>query len=712
MRHLYAIVLFYALWAIGAAQAQNVGIGTAAPAARFEVDGSMAVRPTTQAAAAAITIPSHESVVRVTNDAVNVAITVNAPATATEGQMLTIRNEDAANPATFVGYAIPVGQVADFVYLGGAWRLRSVSSVGSVAWGITGNANISASTNFLGTTTNVPLRLRVFNIWAGSVGSNGVTSIGMEAGMNSTTTLTAIGDQAARNTTTGFGNSAVGYRALYTNTTGQFNTAIGYEALAANTTSWSNTAVGYQALDVNTTGSFNSAFGDAALTANTIGEANCAFGMQTLQLNVSGSYNCAFGTMALASNTTAGGNTAIGYNSLVLNTTGSLNTAVGSTTLSTNTTGYQNVAVGNNALWRNTTGIRNSAVGAGALQNNTNGSNNTAVGLFALLTNTTGSLNTAVGSGTLADNTTGSYNAAFGFSALGNNTLGNYNTAIGIYALDANTTGFENTAIGTGALSSNIAGTQNVAVGRSAMSSSSNTSANVAIGNNALLYNIFGTHNVAIGHYCLGNNIIGTAHQFSTFIGASIDITTDRTNVTGIGYSITNGQCTGNNQVLLGNTAITQIRAQVTGITAYSDARYKTNVQANVPGLAFVRQLQPVTYNVRPTELHRIWGTPDSAVARIDHSEIEATRQIGFIAQDVERAAAAAGFTFPGIDVPRNDNEAYTLRYTDFVMPLVQSVRELADENDALRAALAQQQAQLEALRQAVERLSANTAGQ
>lgn len=140
-----------------------------------------------------------------------------------------------------------------------------------------------------------------------------------------------------------------------------------------------------------------------------------------------------------------------------------------------------------------------------------------------------------------------------------------------------------------------------------------------------------------------------------------------------LGYGITNGQCTGDHQVLLGNTAVSQIRAQVTNITAYSDARFKLNIKDDVKGLSFILKLKPITYNQDPTILHRIWGTPDSLVSKINHSEIQKQRFIGFLAQDVERAAKESGFDFPGIDVPKNEKETYSLRYVDFIMPIFKS---------------------------------------
>ena len=53
----------------------------------------------------------------------------------------------------------------------------------------------------------------------------------------------------------------------------------------------------------------------------------------------------------------------------------------------------------------------------------------------------------------------------------------------------------------------------------------------------------------------------------------------------------------------------------------------------------------------------------------------------GFIAQEVEKAAADLGFDFSGVKVPENEKQAYGLRYAEFVVPLVQAVKELSAKN-------------------------------
>ncbi|HRI28967.1 MAG TPA: tail fiber domain-containing protein, partial [Chitinophagales bacterium] len=386
-----------------------------------------------------------------------------------------------------------------------------------------------------------------------------------------------------------------------------------------------------------------------ALTSNN----NTAIGISSLVSNTTGSSNVAIGLSTLSANTTGLDNTAIGSGAMVLNNTGFNNTAIGRSALRSNTSGKFNVASGSEAMYENTTGENNVAVGYRTLEKNTIGTNNTAIGTEAAFLSTAVNNITAVGYRSLYSNTSGLDATAIGFEALHSNTIGNYNTALGNTALRNNTSGSNNTAIGYEALQLNISGNANTAIGYNALRSNTTGSYNQAIGNSAMFSNTSGGDNVAIGWFALYNNTtgsdnvaigdncvqMGNTHNECTFVGADITISTNRTNVTALGADITNAQCTGNNQVLLGNTAIAQIRAQVTGITAYSDARFKTDVSDNMPGISFINKLKPVTYRQNPEMLHQIWGTPDSVTAKINHSEVKNQKFIGFLAQDVEQAA-------------------------------------------------------------------------
>jgi len=181
-----------------------------------------------------------------------------------------------------------------------------------------GNIYIGSTSNFFGTTGDVPVIFKVNNVLAGFTGYSGQSNVSFGYGALSNNSLT------------GYNNVAVGFNALKSNTTGYYNTANGSYALYSNTTGYSNTTNGYYALSYNTTGSNNTANGYEALRYNMTGIGNTANGSDALRVNMSGSNNTANGWSALSSNTTGNYNTAIGYYTLVSNTTGHANTAIGS----------------------------------------------------------------------------------------------------------------------------------------------------------------------------------------------------------------------------------------------------------------------------------------------------------------------------------------------------------------------------------------------
>jgi hypothetical protein len=322
------------------------------------------------------------------------------------------------------------------------------------------------------------------------------------------------------------------------------------------------------------------------------------------------------------------------------------NTGVGLLTLSANTTGSYNTATGFQSLHYNTTGVNNTATGYEALYFNTTGSDNTANGLYALVSNTTGDANTATGLGALYSNTMGEENTATGLDALFNNTTGSDNTANGLYALVSNTTGSKNTALGM------VAGDRITT----------------------------GSKNTFLGCYA---NSGGGAHN----------------NMTAIGYGAT---VTSSNHVVIGNSSVTSIGGFVNW-SDLSDGRVKKNIKQNVPGLAFINKLRPITYNLDLDAADKIIDPPqlkdkDGKIiqpAQIESDARKAKEQIvytGFIAQDVEKAAQSLHYDFSGVDKPDNANTLYGLRYSDFVVPIVKGMQELSKMNDAKDSLLAIQQ--------------------
>ena len=265
------------------------------------------------------------------------------------------------------------------------WTPLAFSNTG---WSILGNSGTVDGTNFLGTTDNVPLNLRVNNQKAGRIdNTNANTFFGYQAGNSNTTGIqnTFIGQQAGYNNLTGYWNTFVGDSAGYSTTSGYRNTSIGYQSLLNNTTGWFNNAFGHKTLYSNTTGSDNMAVGQAALYGNTTGIHNIAVGNYTLETTTSGGNNTAVGYAALYNNNDAtGDNTAVGYNAMYISTSGRSNTAIGTSAL-TSTTGNYNTAIGNNVGGSNTTGSNNTFLGTNANPSSGALTNATAIGYNAIV---------------------------------------------------------------------------------------------------------------------------------------------------------------------------------------------------------------------------------------------------------------------------------------------------------------------------------------
>jgi len=273
-------------------------------------------------------------------------------------------------------------------------------------------------------------------------------------------------------------------------------------------------------------------------------------------------------------------------------------------------------------------------------------------------------------------NTSGSANTAIGMNALYNNLTGGSNTATGYYSLYYNTEGIYNTAFGCDAL---YRTTGNY---------------NTSIGANALYNNTTGTYNTAIGYN--SNNSVAN----------------NLTNTTSIGYNATT---TASNQVRIGNSSVTSIGGQV-GWSTISDGRAKKNIRAEVPGLAFINILQPVTYNLDLDAIDEILKSDDPEINRFTDSlrmaqsseekEIIAKARAnkekrvytGFVVQDVEKAARSVGYDFSGVDTPENDKSVYGLRYAEFVVPLVKAVQELSEQNNRLQEQVNELSAKLDEL--------------
>jgi trimeric autotransporter adhesin len=139
------------------------------------------------------------------------------------------------------------------------------------------------------------------------------------------------------------------------------------------------------------------------------------------------------------------------------------------------------------------------------------------------------------------------------------------------------------------------------------------------------------------------------------------------------------------------------------GWTTLSDGRYKVNVKEDVPGLDFITKLRPVTYTLDVSAIeNRLMtreriptGSPEVAEAlarpQLSPEEQRANAEkakvvyTGFVAQEVEEVARKLNYDFSGVDLPKNKEDFYGLRYGEFVVPLVKAVQELSEENKQLQ---------------------------
>jgi hypothetical protein len=539
------------------------------------------------------------------NDGLTNATVIGANATATESN--TIQMGDGNITKLITSGKLVSGTITYPNTDGTSGQVLTTNGSGTLSWA---NAS-SASTGvpYTGATSAV-------NLGAYDLTVNGL-KIGK--GNNSSSANTALGVSALNANAVGANNNtAIGYNAAVANTSGAYNTANGAYALNSNTSGFYNTANGYYAATGITTGAFNTAIGDQALATNTVGNHNTAIGHKA---NVSAnnlSNATAIGDSAIvtASNTIQLGNT----NVTNVNTTGKLKT--GAVT-------YPNTdGTANQVLTTNGAGVLSWATPSSGGVPYTGATGAVNLGAYDLTVN---GLKIGKGNNAVYSNT------ALGVSALNANTTGYGNTAFGNMTLIQNTTGYSQTAIGDRALTANTTGTENTAVGSHAMLYNRTGISNTAVGRNALSANESGSQNTAIGMWAGGTSIA-------------------LVNTTDIGYF---AQSIANNQVTLGNSSITSLRAQVTSITSLSDMRDKTDIVNISEGIDFVKRLRPVTFT---------WNTRDKAKVGI--------KSAGFIAQEL-LALQKGSAIGSNLDLVSEDNpEKLEARYSNLLPVMVKAIQD------------------------------------
>jgi|GEM_PF-3142991 len=555
----------------------------------------------------------------------------------------------------------------------------------------------------------------------------------------------AIGESTLELTTTGIGNVAVGNYVLQDNTTGEENTGLGTGAFYNNTTGSQNTAIGRGVLYTNTTGAHNTALGFNAdvssgnlTNATAIGSRAEVGASNSMVLGSIGGVNSATDTVKVGIGTTTptarlhivGGiriqDGTQGANKVLTSDANGLahwatssgggsgwsltgNAGTDTTTNFIGTTDNMNLTFKtNNMKWMelSTTGHLELSDNQGAViigrgaGMGLNGMGTYSIGAVAIGDSAlayggsqayTGSI--AIGQGALkVFSTETDQSIAIGTGAL-SSLLNATNTAIGTYSMTLTENGSYNTAVGHATLMSNISGYSNVAIGHESLYSNSTGAGNVGVGNGTLSGNYTGEFNTGIGMSVLVANTDGT---LNTGVGYQANVSTGNlTNATALGANAT---VNANNKIRLGSTTVSVIEGQV-AYTFPSDARFKNNISdEEVKGLDFITLLRPVNYNfdTRKFEEFLTKDMPDSIRRKQlskDFAKSTAMRQTGFIAQEVEKAAKESGYDFSGgLHIPENENDNYSVAYSQFVVPLVKAVQELNEkvkklekENNALK---------------------------
>ena len=535
-----------------------------------------------------------------------------------------------------------------YYWNGSIWVQLAVGS--NTDWSLTGNTGTSSATNFFGTTDDVDIVFKRFNVSAGYIGNPiGATPstlnvkntiFGANSLLNSTTGYrnTAIGSNVMTGNTSGSINVAIGDAALASNTSGIENTAVGVGALFSNSTNNSNTAIGRNSLTSNTA-DYNTAVGDRSLTANTLGTQNTAIGVSSLRQNTQGNNNTASGVFALRSNTIGNNNTALGYQSFYSNSTGGSNVGLGYQA------GYNEI--GSNKLYiANTNADASNALIYGEFDNKivrVNGTlqiNNPAsapgyslpivrgTNGQVLQTNGAGATSWASASSdwSITGNsglsgttnflgTTDAVDVAFRRNNLAAGKLSATSTSFGVGALSAGattnnaafgnnaltlSTGTDNVAVGLSALATNTTGTANTALGKSALAANSTGAQNTAIGSNALALNTT-TGNTAMGYNALTANVAATGNTAVGFIALTANNTGgDNTAVgyqalkantggfqnTSVGVNALERKTTGSANTAIGHSALNAV-GTFNNATAVGYQALLNNTSSNITAVGF-----------------------------------------------------------------------------------------------------------------------------
>jgi hypothetical protein len=224
-----------------------------------------------------------------------------------------------------------------------------------------------------------------------------------------------------------------------------------------------------------------------------------------------------------------------------------------------------------------------------------------------------------------------------------------------------------NTAIDRDALLNNADGSNSIAVGRDALLNSTSGQSNVAVGRGALANSTTGDSNLALGidagnQLVTANNVICIGHT-----GADVSDSTWISNI----YGVTTQSGT-TAPVIVSNTG--QLG------TVASSERFKKDIATMEKSSEAILALRPVTFHYRTDAVN--------------------TPQFGLIAEEVAKVN-------PALVLPDKEGKPYTVRYDAVNAMLLNEFLKEHRTVDELKATVAQQQKQLEALTAGMQKVSA-----
>lgn len=348
--------------------------------------------------------------------------------------------------------------------------------------------------------------------------------------------------------------------------------------------------------------------------------------------HASGQYSFAFGSNAQATNTN---NIAIGYQANSSGTSNCYAFGQGAQVLSNSTNSY---AFGSSAQVQsystncyslgNTSSVTNSidcyAIGSNASVSD--GLNSYAIGSGTKITSM-GTSFTAWGSYAIGDQAETKGQRAY---AIGSHARALYNDAIAI-GTNAKATAYTSIAIGangSGNDTTYATGQQAIAFGFAANASEAGS--------------------ISMGGYSIASGNNSCAFGFNSNATGS--------NSTAIG----NGAVAGDNTIRLGNDNISAISGKV-ALSTTSDIRIKQNIKDISSGLDLILKLRPVEYQLKQGD------------DRIN---------FGFIAQDIEQLI---GTNNSILTIGADKDRTLSLRYTDFIAPLVKALQEQQKQIEELK---------------------------